>query len=186
MDAVWEYARARRALIEKNLRLVVSVARRLQGLRLLFEDLIQEGNAGLIRAVERFDPDLGHRFSTYATWWIRQAVGCAVADKGGRTVRLPVHVGDRARKVRGYYLTHLPEHDREPSPRSGRGRRPRRRRRRPQPDDRGTHPREHCRPGQTRCPRTRRDQAARTPARRARGPLRPRRPQPRESPGRRR
>ena len=103
MDAVREYARARRALIEKNLRLVVSVAKRYkQGLRLPFEDLIQEGNAGLVRAVERFDPDLGHRFSTYATWWIRQAVGCAVADKGGRMVRLPVHVGDRARKVRGY------------------------------------------------------------------------------------
>ena len=90
--------RARRRLIEKNLRLVVSVAKRYRGMGLPFEDLIQEGNLGLIKAVERFDPDLGHRFSTYATWWVRQAIGRAIADKG-RVVRLPVHAGEKARKA---------------------------------------------------------------------------------------
>lgn len=89
---------ARRELIEKNLRLVVSVAKRYRGMGVPFEDLIQEGNLGLIKAVDRFDPEKGHRFSTYATWWIRQAVGRAVSDKG-RTIRLPVHQGERVRKV---------------------------------------------------------------------------------------
>jgi RNA polymerase primary sigma factor len=84
-------ARAQARLIEKNLRLVVSVAKRYRGMGLPFEDLIQEGNAGLIKAVEKFDPEMGNRFSTYATWWIRQAVARAVADQA-RTVRLPAHV----------------------------------------------------------------------------------------------
>ncbi|HEX5848600.1 MAG TPA: sigma-70 family RNA polymerase sigma factor [Rubrobacter sp.] len=90
--------RARKKLIERNLRLVVSVAKKYREMGVPFEDLIQEGNMGLMRAVERYDPDRGFRFSTYATWWIRQAVGRAVSDKG-RTIRLPVHMGERLRKV---------------------------------------------------------------------------------------
>ena len=88
--------RARARLIEKNLRLVVSVAKRYMGMGLPFEDLIQEGNIGLIKAVEKFDPELGNRFSTYATWWIRQAIGRAIADKG-RTIRLPTHARGKVR-----------------------------------------------------------------------------------------
>lgn len=91
-------SKARKRLTEKNLRLVVSVAKRYRGMGLAFEDLIQEGNLGLIKAVERFNPEMDYRFSTYATWWIRQAIGRAISDKG-RTVRLPVHAGEKARKA---------------------------------------------------------------------------------------
>jgi RNA polymerase primary sigma factor len=90
---------ARKRLIESNLRLVISIAKKYRGRGVPFEDLIQEGNAGLIKAVERFDPSLGNRFSTYATWWIRQAVTRAVADHA-RSVRLPAHVVDSLFRLR--------------------------------------------------------------------------------------
>src|SRR5919199_1100535 len=86
-------------LIGSNLRLVISIAKKYRGRGVPFDDLIQEGNAGLIKAVERFDPALGNRFSTYATWWIRQAVTRAIADHA-RTVRLPAHVVDSLFRLR--------------------------------------------------------------------------------------
>ncbi len=89
---------ARQKLIEKNLKLVVSIAKRYRGYGLPFEDLIQEGNIGLMKAVEKYDSERGFRFSTYATWWIRQAIQRAVAEKS-RTIRVPVHMGEKIRKM---------------------------------------------------------------------------------------
>jgi RNA polymerase primary sigma factor len=93
---------ARKRLIERNLRLVVSVAKKSRGYGLPFEDLIQEGNIGLMKAVGKFDPDRGYRFATYATWSIRQAVQRAVADKG-RTIRVPVSMGEKISKMARTY-----------------------------------------------------------------------------------
>jgi RNA polymerase primary sigma factor len=89
---------ARNRLVKANTRLVVSIAKKYRGLGLPFLDLIQAGNVGLLRAVDRYDYHLGYRFGTYATWWIRQAVTRALSEHG-RTIRLPVHLGDRIRRV---------------------------------------------------------------------------------------
>ena len=105
---------ARSELIEKNLRLVIPVAKKYRGMGLPFGDLIQEGNIGLMRAADKFDPEKGFRFSTYATWWIRQAVQRAVADKG-RTIRVPVHMGEKIRRMARTYNELSTELEREPT-----------------------------------------------------------------------
>lgn len=90
---------ARQRMIRANLRLVVSVAARYRGYGVPLSDLIQEGNMGLMHAINKFEPERGNKFSTYATWWIRHAVGRAIADQG-RTIRLPVHMAEKIRKVK--------------------------------------------------------------------------------------
>ena len=109
-----EAAAAREHMIQANLRLVVSVARRHMGRGMALQDMIQEGNIGLMRAVEKFEHRRGHKFSTYATWWIRQAITRALADQG-RTIRLPVHVSENVNKLARVQRSLTQQYGRDPT-----------------------------------------------------------------------